>query len=179
MPPSTTPPASASSSVPTSRCSPTTSTFPSAITAALPPSFPAECPSSVPSASLVRPITDEVNLTSFPTNALDYELELALYIGQPNLLGTPIPISQAEHHLFGVSLLNDWSARDIQSWEYQPLGPFLAKNFATSISPWVTPMAALEPFRAPVCATPRIPTPNRFPIFIPRTTSKQELECKT
>jgi fumarylacetoacetase len=87
---------------------------------------------------------------------LDYELELALYVGQPSLLGTPVSISEASHHLFGISLLNDWSARDIQSWEYQPLGPFLAKNFATSISPWVTPMAAFEPFRAP--ATRRLTT---------------------
>jgi fumarylacetoacetase len=94
---------------------------------------------------------DEPNF--LPTSALDYELELALYVGEPSLLGTPIPISRAGQHLFGVSLLNDWSARDIQSWEYQPLGPFLAKNFATTISPWVTPMAALEPFRAP--ASPR------------------------
>jgi fumarylacetoacetase len=101
------------------------------------------------------PVTqDEPNF--LPTNSLDYELELALYIGQPNLLGTPIPISSADHHLFGVSLLNDWSARDIQSWEYQPLGPFLSKNFATTISPWVTPMTALEPFRAP--AMPRSST---------------------
>jgi fumarylacetoacetase len=96
-------------------------------------------------------IEDEPNF--LPTKALDYELELALYIGQPNLLGTPIPISEADHHLFGISLLNDWSARDMQSWEYQPLGPFLSKNFATTISPWVTPMAALEPFRVP--AMPR------------------------
>jgi fumarylacetoacetase len=88
------------------------------------------------------------------TRALDYELELAFYIGQPNQLGTPVPISQAAKHLFGLSLLNDWSARDIQVWESQPLGPFLAKNFATSISPWITPMAALEPFRAPVGPRP-------------------------
>jgi fumarylacetoacetase len=100
-----------------------------------------------------RPASLEEQPKFLPTNALDYELELALYIGQPNLLGMPIPVAEAEHHLFGVSLLNDWSARDIQSWEYQPLGPFLAKNFATSISPLVTPMAALEPFR--VSATPR------------------------
>jgi fumarylacetoacetase len=98
------------------------------------------------------PIQDEPNFG--PTNALDYELELALYIGEPSLLGTPIPISQADHHLFGVSLLNDWSARDIQSWEYQPLGPFLSKNFATTVSPWVTPMAALEPFHAPAMPRP-------------------------
>jgi fumarylacetoacetase len=103
-----------------------------------------------------RPSSTEGQPPFHPTNALDYELELALYVGEPSLLGTPIPISQADHHLFGISLLNDWSARDIQSWEYQPLGPFLAKNFATTISPWVTPMAALEPFRAPV--SPRPPT---------------------
>jgi fumarylacetoacetase len=101
-----------------------------------------------------RPSTAEGQPNFLPTNALDYELELALYIGQPSLIGTPVPISQAAHHLFGVSLLNDWSARDIQSWEYQPLGPFLAKNFATSISPWVTPMAALEPFRVPAAPRP-------------------------
>jgi len=100
-----------------------------------------------------RPQTPDGQPNFLPTKALDYELELALYIGQPSLLGTPVPISEASHHLFGISLLNDWSARDIQSWEYQPLGPFLAKNFATSISPWVTPMAALEPFRVP--AEPR------------------------
>ncbi len=100
-----------------------------------------------------RPTTpgDQPNFNA--TKALDYELELALYIGQASLLGTSVPISQAAHHLFGVSLLNDWSARDIQSWEYQPLGPFLAKNFATTISPWVTSMAALEPFCVP--ASPR------------------------
>jgi fumarylacetoacetase len=100
-----------------------------------------------------RPSELEAQPNRIPTNGLDYELELALYIGEPSLLGTPILIPQAEHHLFGISLLNDWSARDIQSWEYQPLGPFLAKNFATTISPWVTPMAALEPFHAP--ASPR------------------------
>jgi fumarylacetoacetase len=89
------------------------------------------------------------------TKSLDYELELALYIGQPNPLGTPIPIGKASSHLFGVGLLNDWSARDLQSWESQPLGPFLAKNFATTVSPWITPMSALEPFR--IRATPRPP----------------------
>jgi fumarylacetoacetase len=97
------------------------------------------------------------------TRALDYELELALYIGQGNLLGAPIPISEAYNHLFGVSLLNDWSARDIQSWEYQPLGPFLGKNFATTVSPWITPMAALEPFRVPASLRPKDdPEPLRY-----------------
>jgi fumarylacetoacetase len=96
-----------------------------------------------------RPPSHELGPGFGPTAALDYELELALYIGQPNPLGTPIPIAKAANHIFGLSLLNDWSTRDVQSWEYQPLGPFLAKSFATSISPWVTPLAALEPFRAP------------------------------
>jgi len=84
-----------------------------------------------------------------PSQRLDFELELACFIGPGNPLGTPIPLAEAEQHLFGVSLLNDWSARDIQSWEYQPLGPFLGKNFATSVSPFITPMAALKPFRCP------------------------------
>jgi fumarylacetoacetase len=97
-----------------------------------------------------RPPSHNANPTFAPSAALDYELELALYIGQSNPLGTPVPIAKAAHHIFGISLLNDWSARDLQSWEYQPLGPFLSKSFATTISPWVTPMAALEPFRAPV-----------------------------
>jgi fumarylacetoacetase len=84
-----------------------------------------------------------------PSERIDYELELGFYVGASTQLGETIPIDQAEDHLFGVSLLNDWSARDIQAWEYQPLGPFLAKNFATHVSPWVVSMEALEPFRAP------------------------------
>jgi fumarylacetoacetase len=101
-----------------------------------------------------RPTTPDGTPAFQPTKSLDYELELALYIGQPNLLGSPIPIGQAAHHIFGVGLLNDWSARDLQSWESQPLGPFLAKNFATTISPWITPMAALEPFQVPASRRP-------------------------
>ncbi len=82
---------------------------------------------------------------------LDYELELGAFLGPGNRSGEPIPVAEAEDHIVGVCLLNDWSARDIQRWEYQPLGPFLAKNFATSISPWVVTLEALEPFRtAPV-----------------------------
>ena len=88
-----------------------------------------------------------------PTQALDYECEVAAWIGTGNLLGTPVSIRDAERHLFGLSLLNDWSARDVQRWEYQPLGPFLAKNFATTVSPWVVTADALEPFRVP--RTPR------------------------
>lgn len=85
-----------------------------------------------------------------PTEKLDYEVELGVFIGGPaNQLGEPVAIGHAEERLFGVCLLNDWSARDIQRWEYQPLGPFLGKNFATTISPWVIPMEALEPFRCP------------------------------
>jgi fumarylacetoacetase len=89
-----------------------------------------------------------------PTQKLDYELELGYYIGQGNTLGEPIPLAEAAAHLFGVSLLNDWSARDIQAWEYQPLGPFLGKNFCTSVSPWITPMEALAPLRAPAIPHP-------------------------
>ena len=82
-----------------------------------------------------------------PTRFLDYEVEIAIYVGEGNPLGTPVPIEDAAAHAFGISLLNDWSARDIQSWEYQPLGPFLAKNFATTLSPWLVTMEALAPFR--------------------------------
>jgi len=81
------------------------------------------------------------------TKSLDYELEIAFLIGPPNALGEAVPIDRAIDHVFGFVLMNDWSARDIQAWEYQPLGPFLAKNFATSISPWVVTLEALEPFR--------------------------------
>ena len=83
-----------------------------------------------------------------PSARMDCELELAAYVGRPNALGQAVPIVQAEQHLFGLSLLNDWSARDLQAWEYQPLGPFLAKNFASSVSPWIVTLAALAPFRS-------------------------------
>ena len=89
-----------------------------------------------------------------PSRSLDYEVEAGFLVGPGNSLGTPIPIAEAEDHLFGVCLLNDWSARDIQKWEYQPLGPFLAKSFATSLSPWVVTLEALEPFRSPAYARP-------------------------
>src|SRR5438093_8979289 len=85
-----------------------------------------------------------------PTKSLDCELEMAFLIGPGNSLGEPIPIERAMDHIFGFVLMNDWSARDIQAWEYQPLGPFLAKNFCTSISPWVVTLEALEPFRKPL-----------------------------
>ncbi len=89
-----------------------------------------------------------------PSRQLDYELELAAFVGPGNAPGAPIPIHQAGEHLFGVSLLNDWSARDLQSWESQPLGPFLAKNFATSLAPWVISLEALAPFRLPAFPRP-------------------------
>ncbi len=85
---------------------------------------------------------------------MDYEGELGCFIGRKNPLGEPVPIERAEDHMFGVCLVNDWSARDIQRWEYQPLGPFLSKSFATSISPWVVTMEALEPFRVRRFARP-------------------------
>jgi len=84
-----------------------------------------------------------------PTGALDYEAEIGMWVGQGNRLGSPIQISEAEAHLFGLGLLNDWSARDVQRWEYQPLGPFLSKSFSTTISPWVVTLDALEPYRVP------------------------------
>lgn len=89
-----------------------------------------------------------------PSRRLDYELELGIWIGQGNDLGQPIPIGEAGEHIAGYCLLNDWSARDLQAWEYQPLGPFLAKNFLTSISPWIVSADALAPFRAPMPPRP-------------------------
>jgi len=91
---------------------------------------------------------DDADAPTFgPCRLLDFELEMGFFTGPGNRLGEPIPVDEAEDHIFGMVLVNDWSARDIQKWEYQPLGPFLAKNFATSISPWVVTMDALEPFR--------------------------------
>ena len=84
-----------------------------------------------------------------PSQRLDYELELGIYVGTGNALGEPIALSRAEDHVFGISLLNDWSARDIQAWEMAPLGPFHAKNFATTVSPWIVTMDALAPYRTP------------------------------
>ena len=89
-----------------------------------------------------------------PCKNLDYELELGAFVGPGNATGKRIPLAEAAGHLFGVVLLNDWSARDIQAWEYQPLGPFLAKNFATTISPWIVTMEALAPFRVPAFTRP-------------------------
>ncbi|GAB3909078.1 fumarylacetoacetase [Larkinella knui] len=92
-----------------------------------------------------------------PSNALDFELELGIVIGKSSGLGEPVSVSEAEDHVFGFVLFNDWSARDIQRWEYQPLGPFLGKNFASSVSPWVVPLEALDAFR--IDSPPQQPTP--------------------
>ena len=101
-----------------------------------------------------RPLGQTVGGTSTtptfgPSRQLDYECEVGFLVGPGNPLGEPIPIDDAESHIFGICLVNDWSARDIQRWEYQPLGPFLAKSFATTVSPWVVTLEALEPFRVP------------------------------
>jgi len=88
------------------------------------------------------------------SRSLDYECEVGVFIGAGNALGDSIPLESAEQHMFGVCLVNDWSARDVQAWEYQPLGPFLAKSFATTLSPWVVTLDALEPFRAPAFVRP-------------------------
>src|SRR5215831_9210220 len=84
-----------------------------------------------------------------PTRRLDYELELGVFIGTPNALGEAVPMQRAEDHVFGLVLFNDWTARDVQAWEYQPLGPFLSKSFASTISPWIVTLEALKPFRTP------------------------------
>jgi fumarylacetoacetase len=103
------------------------------------------------------------------SRSLDYELEVGFFTGPGNPLGQPIPIAEAEQHIFGLCLLNDWSARDIQSWEYQPLGPFLAKSFATSISPWIVTMEALAPFRVPA-----FPRPDGDPAPLPYLSSAED-----
>ncbi len=97
-----------------------------------------------------RPGTD--GPTFGATTKLDIELEVGFVTGAGAELGTAIPVDEAEHHIFGICLVNDWSARDIQAWEYVPLGPFLGKSFATTISPWIVPLEALEPFRTPAAA---------------------------
>jgi fumarylacetoacetase len=105
---------------------------------------------------------DATDPTFGPCRRLDYELELGVWIGQGNALGEPISIGQAPQHVAGFCLLNDWSARDIQAWEYQPLGPFLAKNFGITVSPWVITPEALAPFR-----TSQPPRPEGDPKPLP------------
>jgi len=101
-----------------------------------------------------------------PSRLVDFELETAFITTDANLMGEPIPVEDAEEHIFGMVLFNDWSARDIQKWEYVPLGPFLAKNFASSISPWIVTMDALEPFR--------VKGPNQSPEPLPYLQQKGE-----
>jgi fumarylacetoacetase len=104
-----------------------------------------------------------------PSRSLDYELEVAAFLGPGTPLGQPVPLAEAEGRLFGLCLLNDWSARDLQKWEYQPLGPFLAKSFATSISPWVVTLEALAPFRVPA-----FPRPADDPQPLPYLSDEQD-----
>jgi fumarylacetoacetase len=106
-----------------------------------------------------------------PCRMMDYELEIGAFVGPGNPLGIPIVIEDAESHIFGLCLLNDWSARDIQKWEYQPLGPFLAKSFATSLSPWIVSMEALAPFRI---AAPRRDPGD--PLTLPYLTGSHNIE---
>lgn len=116
--------------------------------------------SLVPSGTPVRrPVgqlkaPDEAEPRVAPSRLLDYEVEVGFFVGPGNEQGVPIPIGRAEEHIFGLCLVNDWSARDVQAWEYQPLGPFLAKSFATTLSPWVVTLEALAPFRVPAFVRP-------------------------
>ncbi len=116
----------------------------------------------VPRPTGQRRAADAAMPTVGPSQSLDYEVELGAFIGRGNALGSPVPLAEAEDHLFGLCLVNDWSARDIQAWEYQPLGPFLGKSFATTVSPWVVTLDALAPFRAP-----RAPRPEGDPAPLP------------
>nr|DBA31850.1 TPA: hypothetical protein GDO54_007619 [Pyxicephalus adspersus] len=113
----------------------------------------------------IRPSDDKPPIFE-ASKLLDIELEMAFFVGLGNNLGEPIPIQRADKHIFGMVLMNDWSARDIQKWEYVPLGPFLAKNFATTISPWVVPMEALMPFV--------LPNPIQDPVPLPYLQDKSD-----
>jgi fumarylacetoacetase len=104
-----------------------------------------------------------------PSRMLDYELEVGFFIGAGNALGETVPLDEARKHILGLCLLNDWSARDIQAWEYQPLGPFLGKSFGTTISPWVVTLDALEPYRVPAA-----PRPEGDPKPLPYLCSEQD-----
>ena len=112
-----------------------------------------------------------------PSRQMDYELELGAYIGTGNLLASPIKVDEAEEHIFGVSLVNDWSARDIQAWEYQPLGPFLGKSFATSVSPWVVTMDALAPYRMPLASRAE-GDPQPLPYLAARKSGEQGIDVQ-
>jgi fumarylacetoacetase len=121
---------------------------------------PSGTPIRRPNGQRKRP--DEAEPSYGPCRNLDYELELGVWVGPGNALGEPIPVGAATEHVAGYCLLNDWSARDIQGWEYQPLGPFLAKNFGTTVSPWVVTPEALAPFR-----TAQPPRPEGDPAPLP------------
>jgi fumarylacetoacetase len=97
-----------------------------------------------------------------PSRRMDYELELGVFVGRRNALGEPVALADAEEHVFGLALFNDWSARDIQAWEYQPLGPFLSKNFASTLSPWIVTLDALAPFRTAYRRPPGDPAPLAY-----------------
>jgi fumarylacetoacetase len=110
---------------------------------------------------------DNADVPSYgPCRLLDFELEMAFIVGKSNKLGTSVSVENAEDHIFGMVVFNDWSARDIQKWEYVPLGPFLGKSFASSISPWIITMEALEPFRTP--------SPKQDPKVLPYLEMKKE-----
>ena len=114
-----------------------------------------------------------------PSKLLDIELEMGFFVGPGNSLGQPIPIDEARDHIFGFVLVNDWSARDIQKWEYVPLGPFLGKSFATSVSPWVVPAAALDPFRIPgEPQTPEAGNPEPLPYLRQRGPRSLDLDLE-
>lgn len=121
-----------------------------------------------PSGQLKAP---DANPALLPCNRLDYELEMGIYAGAGNAWGDAIGIDDAENHIFGLCLLNDWSARDVQAWEYQPLGPFLSKNFATSISPWIVTLEALAPYRTAFTRPAEDPQP--LPYLSSDTNSQQ------
>jgi fumarylacetoacetase len=110
-----------------------------------------------PVSQLMRPGATEPVLAA--SARLDYELEVGIFIGPGNALGEPVSMEQAEQHVFGVCLFNDWSARDVQGWEYQPLGPFLSKNFASTVSPWIVTLEALAPYRQAWTRAPADPAP--------------------
>jgi fumarylacetoacetase len=123
------------------------------------------CPSGTPvrRPNGQRKLLDEPSPRFGPSERLDYELELGIWVGPGNSLGEPIDIDRAAEHVSGYCLLNDWSARDIQAWEYQPLGPFLSKNFSTTVSPWIITPEALAPFRTPQPPRPKgDPAPLRY-----------------
>ena len=109
-----------------------------------------------------RPANEGENPQFGPCARLDYELELGIFVGTGNAQGERITLADADAHVFGLCILNDWSARDIQAWEYQPLGPFLSKNFASTISPWIVTMEALEPFRTQWNRGPSEPQPMPY-----------------